>query len=196
MKASAIAFAAIAAGFAALIAKTPSAATVKVEGVAFAPTLTAGNGSLSLGGCGAREVMFTSVYVPALYLPCPGMKRTRIFAAETPKAVQLKIVYDGTLPQDIPESWREPLERMAQSEVERAVRNIFEKFQSGDRVTVQYAPDTGTTVDVNGKVIRTTGSGALMLPLLELWIGDQAVSDNLRRLMLSGSCDGEDDGWC
>jgi hypothetical protein len=41
---------------------------------------------------------------------------------------------------------------------------------------------------VNGRVVTTRPGSGLMDAMLDLWIGIDPISSNLKRLLLSGSC--------
>jgi len=163
------------------------AAYAQIEGVTFPEQIRAGAQTLQLHGCGAREALFFDLYAAALYLPRAGLGQDEILAASTPKAVQLKILY-GDLPDNIPQSWSEPLDRMVREELEQTVREIYANFESGDEVRIVYAPEMGARLIVNGAVRREMPDDDVFRPLLRLWIGEEAVSKNLRRLLLSGDC--------
>lgn len=174
---------------------TRHADALEKDGARLPPTLRAGGQSLHLTGCGTREALLSDVYVVALYLPETGMPRERILAPETAKAVRLRVVYDGSMPQDIPESWNEPLRDMVDHDLRQTFRELYRRFRSGDRLTITYAPQSGTEIALNGQTLRRAADDRLIRPLLRLWIGREAVSDNLRRLLLQGRCETGDDGW-
>lgn len=178
----------------ALWATLSAAQAVEVSGVTLPPSLTMQEKDLQLTGCATREQFFMDVYVIGLYLPQAEMSRQEILAQDTPKAVRLHIVYDGTVPDDVPDSWREPLQEMADQDLQRTLKNIYEQFESGDQITIKYAPGMGSVVLINGEQVRETDSHELMQALLTLWIGDQAVSDNIQRLLLQGQCKGGSGG--
>ena len=90
------------------VAAPSHSAAVEIGGVHLPPSMQVGGQSLDLAGCGTREALFSDVYVAALYLPRPRMPLERILSSRTAKAVRLHIVYDGTLPSEIPAGWREP----------------------------------------------------------------------------------------
>ena len=175
-------------------ASTSAAFAVTVEGVTLPDSIDVQGRQLPLSGCGTREAFFTDIYVAGLYLPEQRMSQQQILSPDTPKAVRLDIVYDGTLPQDIPDSWREPLNRMVSYEIKERIASIYAGFGAGDRITLKYDPQAGTQIIVNGERVRSMEGDAVIRPLLRLWIGDEAVSANLRQLLLSGQC-ARDDGW-
>lgn len=166
----------------------------EIDGVTLPQQLEVGGERLDLAGCGTRESLFTNIYVVGLYLPDSGLSQQETLSAGTAKAARLQIVYDGSLPDGIPDSWEEPVREMTQKDIERAITAMYENFQSGDQVTIGYTPQMGTVVSVNGSQTRTHDGHELIDPVLRLWLGDRAVSTNLRQLLLSGVC-AEDDGW-
>ncbi|MEX2644546.1 MAG: chalcone isomerase family protein [Acetobacterales bacterium] len=172
-----------------LLAATPATAA-EVAGVRLPPGLEVAERTLDLRGCGVREAYFLNMYVAGLYLPEPGLSQSEILSRDTTKAVRLNIVYDGALPQDVPDSWRDRLDEMVRRDVQETISDIYKGFESGDEVTVRYAPAAGTTISVNGEQTRQTDDYAVLEGLLRLWIGDRAVSENLRRLLLIGDCAG------
>lgn len=167
---------------------------VEIGGVRLPPSIAVGGQSLDLAGCGTREALFSDVYVAALYLPRPRMPLERILSSRTAKAVRLHIVYDGTLPGEIPEDWREPLNSMLREDLRATLKNFYRRFESGDQVTLTYMPDEGVVASINGTATHGNLDHTLMESLLQLWIGGHAVSDNLRRLLLKGECRPEEDG--
>lgn len=176
------------------LAEPTAADAATVEGVTLPPSIDVGDSDLPLRGCGVREAFFINVYVAGLYLPEADMTQAQILSPATRKAIRLQIVYDGSLPQGIPDSWRQPLDEMVRHDLEQTVKAIYAGFQAGDQVTIKYSPNLGTEVLVNGQQTRQTEGHELIQPLLRLWIGDKAVSPDLRQLLLSGSCGGGD-GW-
>lgn len=170
----------------AFVVATP-AGSAEIEGVVFPERHDAGDQMLTLQGCGAREAFLFDLYVAALYLPREGLSRAAILDSGTPKVVRLNILYDD-LPDEVPESWAEPLDRMVREDLEQTIRKVYENFESGDAVSIEYTPQTGTKLVVNGQTRREQAGDRILRPLLRLWIGENAVSSNLRRLLLSGSC--------
>ncbi len=77
---------------------------------------------------------------------------------------------------------------MVREDLEQTVRQIYANFESGDDVSIVYAPEVGTKLIVNGTTRREMQGDDVLRPLLRLWIGEKAVSANLRRLLLSGRC--------
>jgi len=179
----------------ALVPAGPSVQAAEVEGGTLPPTLSTGDRSLPLRGCGVREAFFMTIYVAGLYLPRPGLAQGAILSPDTAKAVRLQITYDGSLPQEVPDSWRAPLDQMVRRDLQQTIAAIYADFQAGDQVTISYAPQAGTTVEVNGQVLRRTEGHELIRPLLRLWAGDRAVSPSLRQDLLGSSCGEGGDGW-
>lgn len=165
-----------------------AAMAIEYEGAEFPEMISAGDTTLRLAGCGVREAFIFDVYVAALYLPRVGMGADEIIARETSKAVELRIVFNGSIPDDIPESWSEPLDRIPREDIQRTIADIYADFSTGDRMTIRHTPALGTEVRINDMVRKHSEGSAIIDPLQQLWIGEAAVSGNLRRLLLGGSC--------
>lgn len=161
---------------------------VEYDGVEFPARQSFEGTELHLSGCGSREAFFFDIYVAAIYLPETGMPVSDILSPDTPKAVRLHIVYDGTVPDEVPDSWAEPLDKIARDEIRHAIADVYADFSAGDRVTIAYTPSAGTGIRINDSQPDRWRGHALVDPLLRLWIGERAVSANLRQLLLSGTC--------
>ena len=161
--------------------------SAEIEGVTLPERIEVGGQILSLRGCGAREAFLFDLYVAAIYLPHAGLSQAEILDSGTPKAIRLHILYSD-LPDEVPESWAKPLDEMVREDLEQTVRQIYANFESGDDVSIEYAPEMGTKLVVNGTTRREMQGDDVLRPLLRLWIGEKAVSANLRRLLLSGRC--------
>lgn len=158
-------------------------------GQEFAQTHRVGPETLVLSGCGTREILWTDVYRAALYLPRPSRNTAVILSDDTPKSMILHAVYDGTYPDDMPDDWHDRLRGEVDYEVLRATRNLFARLEQGDTIELSYTPAAGTVMRHNDHVVLEGEPHDTMATFLELWIGSDPISDNLRRLLLAGTCD-------
>ncbi len=106
----------------------------------------------------------------------------------TPKALRLEIVYDGSVPDDMPEDWRLHLREEISRDMFRALKELYHDIEKGDVVVFGFDPNSGSAIRLNGERVAFNDDTDLMDALLELWIGPSAVSKNLRSLLLSGRC--------
>ncbi|WP_119459969.1 chalcone isomerase family protein [Rhodospirillaceae bacterium SYSU D60014] len=172
-----------------------SADAARISGATLPPELTVSGRTLELAGCGTRELMLMDLYAIGLYVPRPPLQRPQILDPQTTKAVRLQVVYDGTVPDDIPDEWRARLTDMVRQDLIRTLQGFYREIRSGDQVTITYTPDSGTTIRINGESVVAKPGHDLIHAMLTLWIGDNAISGNLRQLLLQGSCKSEEEGW-
>lgn len=166
---------------------TAGALAAEIEGVTLAPESVYSGQRLELVGCGTREMMFfVDVYVISLYLPAPPADA--VMDPGTTKLVQLNIIYDGSVPDDLPDEWRSRLENQISQEMLRTLQGFYKDIRGGDIVTIGYAPDSGTAIRVNGETVVTQPGNSLIDAMLELWIGEDPISGNLKRLLLQSPC--------
>jgi hypothetical protein len=166
----------------------PAAAQPSVAGVTPPAALSVFGRQLQLAGCGARVVLWEELYALGLYLPQSAMERSVVLDPETPKAVRLYALYDGEIPEKIPEQWRRPLRRMLPPDLMDTVQAFFDRLASGDVATIAYAPDEGTAFQINGTPVADTPGHRIIEAMLRLWIGDAPVSEDVRRELLQGGC--------
>lgn len=144
---------------------------------------------LRLSGCGLREVMWVDLYFVAFYLERPLRRHRQIRSRDVAKAVRVDIVFDGRVPEQMPEEWRSRLVEVLSRDLVRDLQSLFSELVTGDSLTVSYAPNAGVSrVRFNGDVVGSYAGPDLIDGLLSLWIGPKPVSRNLRRLLLSGEC--------
>jgi len=169
-----------------------NARAAEIGGVTLPPTITYSDKQLALAGCGTREisVFFVGIdlYVISLYLPTPTTDVATILAPGTAKLVRLNVVYDGSMPDSLPDEWRTRIEDAVSAEMLRTLQGFYKRIRSGDVVTVGYAPDSDTTLRINGEAVVSQSGNDLIDTMLRIWIGDSPISDNLKRLLLKGSC--------
>ena len=174
---------------AAVSCAAPSAWAAEVAGVTLPPTETVQGRQLQLAGCAAREELWMELYALSLYLP-PGTPTdaARIRDDGTAKLLRLDVTYDGRVPNGLPEDWARRLRDEVSREFMRTLRNQYNDLKGGDTVRISYVPGQGTTLAVNGTAVATRPGSELMDSMLELWIGRDPVSGNMKRLLLSGPC--------
>lgn len=139
---------------------------------------------LQLNGYGEREIFWTDVYRCALYLSEPSNDRAAIIATREPKALVITVLIDN-LPDDMPQRWRETLSDELNREMYKRMKSAFRGAGAGDELRFAYVPGVGTRVTLNGERILVDPGYGLMAALLDQWLGGNAVSRNLRRLLSS-----------
>ncbi len=151
---------------------------------AVAPQIEYRGLSLHLNGYGEREILWTDVYRCALYLPETSSDRARIVDQRTAKVIRVTVLIDN-LPDDMPARWRETLSDELNGEMFKRMKSAFRAAGAGDELQFGFVPGTGTEVRLNDEVILNDPGFGLMQALLEQWLGPNAISRNLRRLLSS-----------
>lgn len=142
----------------------------------------------TLSGCGLREFFFNDIYLLGMYLPADSRGVEEIRRSDTGKIFLLDVLYSGNMPEDLPNLWREPLADQISSELLEILQEHYDAVKFGDRVEFAFQPPLGEEIRIND-VPEIREPGRELIPaLIELWLGDDPVSGNLKRLLLNGRC--------
>ncbi|MCU0898096.1 MAG: chalcone isomerase family protein [Burkholderiales bacterium] len=175
-----------------------AAHAAEVAGVKVADTARVGAGpELVLNGLGVRSRMMFDVYAAGLYLTEKKSTAADVLALGGPKRVSLTMMRDVGADQ-LAESLIEgiklnsspaDLDKMkVQLDELMATMKAVGQAKKGDLITLDFAPDVGTRVGVNGKEVGKPIAGAdFYRALLKIWIGDKPVQDNLKKALLGAS---------
>jgi len=171
-----------------LLACATPAWSAQVAGVMLPPTETVQGTPRQLTGCAVYEKLWMDLYAVSLYLPREMASVARMTDDQTPRLVRLDVTYDGKVPDGLPAEWNERLQEHVSQEFIRVLQGHYNTLRGGDTVRVSYVPGSGTTLSVNGNSVVTRPGAGLMNAMMDLWIGPDPVSQNMKRLLLQGSC--------
>ena len=173
------------------------ARAVEIEGVKLDDKirLTNGGPELVLNGAGVRhKFAFFKVYVGSLYLTQKKSDRDEIFADPGPKRVGMDILANEVTANDLISSMNNALAvNLAPSELallEKRIRDLNNMMASiktigkGSIVHLDYIPDVGTRITVNGQERITIPGEDFFRAMLHIWIGAKPVDGRLRDAML------------
>jgi hypothetical protein len=160
------------------------------EKVRIAPTQP----ELVLNGAGIRTRFFVKVYVGALYLPEKKTAAADVLALGGAKRMHLAMLRDLTA-QQLADALNEGFaannppadqERYKGQLAELlAVMNSLGQAKSGEAIALDFVPDSGTRVLVNGapkgKPIPDEG---FYRAILRVWLGEKPVDGDLKRGLL------------
>ncbi len=196
--------AAIAAAFLAMSALSlaPAAsaadgAPVSVEGQAVPATATVAGTELKLNGVGIRAWTVYKMYVAALYLPKKATTVADVVGQQGAKRVQLRILLSvGGASGYLADAFTGGIKKRVSPEQFAAMKDRVDAFdklvrsldtKKGDLVDLDYVPDAGLVLSVNGKPAGKPVPGAdLYGAMLKIWVGDDAKDKPLRAAMLGG----------
>jgi len=186
----------IAAAFAASFAALPAFA-LEIEGVKLDETieLSKGGPKLVLNGAGVRhKLAFVKVYVGSLYLQEKKSDSDAVFADTGAKRVTMHILANEVTAQDLISSLNNALAvNLSPHElalVEKRIRDLNNMMSSiktlgrGGAVQLDYMPEVGTRITVNGEDKITIPGADFFNAVLHIWIGNKPVDGRLRDAML------------
>lgn len=181
------------AGLSALYSPTTWAA-VELEGVRFEDTIQVANQPLQLNGAGVRVKLVVDVYAASLYLPHKGSTLEEALDQPGAKSVHTVLLRDvsaqdfvgalikGFKANNPPEVYERFLPRLQE------LSHLMEETGSarkGTLVRIDYLPQTGTRIYVDGKRQGADlPDEAFFKGLLRIWLGPKPVDADLKAALL------------
>ncbi|MEL6345867.1 MAG: chalcone isomerase family protein [Myxococcota bacterium] len=158
-----------------------------LAGVTLPDQATVGGQSLVLNGIGLREKYFFDIYVGGLYLKTKTTNANDAIQQEAPKRIVMhfvrsldKATLSATLADSINNS---PQSSALQSELV-TFKGWIEDVSSGDEITLDYVPGTGTTVTIKGNQKGVIQGSTFMTAIWSIFIGPSPASTDLKNGML------------
>jgi len=166
----------------------------EIAGVRIDSVVRVGNADLVLNGAGLRRLFMTDVYVIGLYLTEPKASAQAAIGLVGPKRIALRLLRDVSAQALVDALYEGLRDNATEGEFARlkpsadalsAIMLPLQVAKKGDVVALDYVPDSGSHVVVNG---RRTGNAVpgddLYRALLKIWLGDSPVNANLKRELL------------
>ena len=182
------------------VAWLPALRAAEIEGVKIDEkvTLSSGGPQLVLNGAGVRhKFAFFKVYVGSLYLTQKKNDREAIFADPGPKRVGMHILANEVTARELITSMNNALAaNLVPHElalIEKRISDLNTMMSSiktigkGSVVYLDYIPEIGTRITVNGQERITIPGEDFFRAMLHIWIGAKPVDGRLRDAMLGGS---------
>lgn len=156
--------------------------------------LTSSGPELVLNGAGIRTRAIFKVYVGALYLSEKKTAANDAIGLPGPKRVALTLLRDLTA-QQLSEALAEGIRNNASAAEQEALKartdelvatmNAISEAKKGDVVLLDFLPDAGTRLTINGQVRGKTIPGEdFYRALLRIWLGEKPVDGDLKKGML------------
>lgn len=177
---------------AALVAPWAGAATL--EGQRFEDSTRLANSELRLNGLGLRAVFIIKGYVAGLYLNEKAATPHEVAAMAGPKRLQLRMLrsagpddFNNALVAGIRKNAGEAeLARLNEriGQLERTI-NAIGATVTGDVINLDYVPERGTTLAVNGAIKGAAITGPdFYNAVLGIFVGDNPVDTRLKKGLL------------
>lgn len=178
-----------------LLCLSLNAEAIEVGGVVLNDTVHLGRSNLVLNGAGVRSKFIFELYVAALYLGSKKYSATDVLADPGEKRIYLQILSKINA-QDLIYTLNKAIDKNS-SDAElaaitperREFDNVFQKLgyvNKGDYIQMDYLPETGTLVTVNGALRATIKGAAFYNALLKIWLGEKPGDETLKLQLLGG----------
>lgn len=173
-----------------------SAQAVEVEGVKLDPTAQVGGVALQLNGAGVRTRAIFKVYVAGLYVPQKANSAAALLAQKGPRRVAITMLrnvdadtFSGALSEGLQKNLSEAQFAGFKAQIDTLNANFKAagEAKKGDVILLEFAPDTGTRVVVNGKLQGNAIPGEdFYTAVLRIWLGEKPVDGDLKKGLVGG----------
>ena len=169
------------------------AEAAEVSGVKVDDKASINGTELLLNGAGMRTRLIIKVYVGALYVPQKATTAQAVLGKDQHRRIALYLQRDIDYEQLV-ETLRAGLaENNSQADLD-AIKPQIDDFtkifasvgqaKSGQVVTIDYVPGTGTRIALDGAAKGTIAGENFNRALLKVWLGDNPVQESLKKAML------------
>ncbi len=175
------------------------AMAVDVAGVKVEETAKVAGKDLKLNGAGVRTRAVFKVYVMGLYLGKKETSTDAVLAAAGPRRIHITMLRDVS-GDDFGQAFMTGInnnsDKAEKGKLLNQMTRLGEMFQAvpgglkkGDALTVDWVPEKGTVVELNGKLMSDPPlpDVAFYNALLKIWIGEKPADSSLKPQLLGGS---------
>ncbi|MBV8501190.1 MAG: chalcone isomerase family protein [Paucibacter sp.] len=173
------------------------AQAVRYQDQDYADTLALGGKSLVLSGIGERAAYGFHGYSAALYMTKKAGTPDEVYAVTGPKRLELRITlplksigaqeFIKAIDKGVERNCTEAEKAALGDRVQRLNANLalFGSFKKGDVALIDFVPEKGTTLVVNGKQYGDTVPGAdLYTAFLKVFLGEKVSDERLKAGLL------------
>ena len=168
--------------------------SAEIEGIRLDERVKVGASELQLNGAGVRKRLIFKVYVGALYLAEKKAIAAEVLALKGPKRISMTLLRDlsarqlvdaleGGIRANHTEAELAPLKERIDALV--AVMNEIDSAREKSAITLDFLPESGTRITVDGAARGKPIPGEdFYAALLKIWLGDKPVDASLKKAML------------
>ena len=181
----------------ALCAGGALAQAVEREGVKFEPTAQVGGAALQLNGTGVRTRAIFKVYAAGLYVPQKADSAAALLSQKGPRRLSMTMLrnvdadsFAGPLNEGLRNNHTEAQLAGFKSQLETLNANLkaVGDTRKGDVVLLDFTPDVGTRLSVNGQPRGSAIPGEdFYEAVLRIWLGDKPADGDLKKRLLGGA---------
>ena len=169
---------------------------VDVEGVKFEPTTTVAGQPLVLNGAGLRTRLLFKVYAAGLYVPQKSNEAATLLTQAGPRRILIGMLrnvdaatFAGSLMEGLKANHTDEQLAAIKPQLDQLLADLkaVGEAKKGDSIQLDFVPDSGTQIVVNGQPRGDPITGApLFNALLRIWLGDKPADASLKKAMLGG----------
>lgn len=177
---------------------SPISAAREVAGVVLPETLQIPDNAttLHLNGAGIRKKVFFKIYVAGLYLPVAQTTPNAIFELSGPKRVHMHFLYKEVEQEKLINGWLDGFQNnLDKSSFDKLAprltkfNSLFRTMKRGEVIDLDYLPNVGTRVWINGVLKGQIEGAEFYSALLKVWLGESPADANLKDAFLEGKTD-------
>ncbi len=171
-----------------------SAQPAELEGVKLEPTAQVGGAALALNGAGIRTRAIFKVYVAGLYVPAKANSSAALLGQKGPRRVAITMLrnvdadtFAGGLIEGLQKNHTEAQLAGFKAQIDALSANLkaVGEAKKGDVIHLDFTPDGGTRVVVNGKPQGAAIAGEdFYTAVLRIWLGDKPADADLKKGMV------------
>jgi hypothetical protein len=172
---------------------SPISAAREVAGVVLPETLKIPDNStpLILNGAGIRKKVFFKVYVAGLYLPSHQTTSMDVLSLAGPKRVHMHFLYKEVEQEKLTTGWQDGFKNnLDNASFEKLAprltkfNSLFRTMKRGDVIDLDYLPQRGTRVWINGELQGQVEGADFYSALLKVWLGEVPADTSLKTHLL------------
>ena len=160
-----------------------------VAGVTFEAKATINGKTLLYNGSGLREKYTFDLYVAALYLRRPSMDANKVITDDAEMGIHLELVSNKVTREKFVETVKEGFGKSSHGKAtDEQIKKFMElfkgEFKDGDKIDIDYIPNKGVIVSMNGKKLGTVSGLEFKKALFSIWLGKKPADSSLKNGML------------
>jgi hypothetical protein len=176
-----------------LVCLCAQAQAAEVAGVTLADSIHLGNHDLVLNGAGLRIKFFFRIYVVALYLGEKTHEAEVALNQSGEKRIALHALHELTDEQMLDSFHAAMTANLSQTDMQAmepqlkeltAIFHAIKTVKEGDVIALDYLPNSGTQIVVNGVLKGNIPGVVFNRALLKIWLGDHPGQPDLKQHML------------
>ena len=168
------------------------AAALEIAGVPVPESIKTDTGvTLTLNGAGIRKKLFFDIYIAQLYLEHPATDAKEAIAADGHKRIAMHFLYDQVEKKKLTDGWNEGFAGNNSPEQLKPLQERIDQFNAmftdakkGEVIILDYAPESGTKVNIAGMEKGVIAGKDFNDALLAIWLGEKPVSKDLKAKLL------------